>query len=91
MRVLRLRPERLEWRRVDGEVIAVDLEASTYLSANESAVPLWEALAQGTTRDDLIERLTAQAGIEPSRAAHDVDDFLGELASRQLLDETTTA
>ena len=91
MRVLRLRPERLEWRRVDGEVIAVDLEASTYLSANESAAPLWEALAQGTTRDDLIERLTGAAGIDRDQAAGDVDDFLDALADRRLLDETATA
>ena len=91
MRVLRLRPERLEWRRVDGEVIAVDLDASTYLSANESAAPLWEALAQGTTRDDLIERLTDTAGIDRDQAAGDVDDFLDALANRRLLDETATA
>ena len=67
MRALRLRRERLEWRRVDGEVIAVDLEASTYLSANESAAPLWEALAEGTTRDDLIARLVGAAGIDRDR------------------------
>jgi hypothetical protein len=89
MRALRLRRERLEWRRVNGEVIAVDLDASTYLSANESAVPLWEALAKGTTRDDLIAQLVDEAEIDLDRAARDIDDFLGELADRQLLDETT--
>jgi len=90
MSALRLRRERLEWRRVDGEVIAVDLQASTYLSANQSAAPLWEALAEGTTRDDLIDRLVGAAGIDRNRAAKDVDDFLGDLAARQLLDEPST-
>jgi hypothetical protein len=89
MTALRLRRERLEWRRVDAEVIAVDLEASTYLSANESAAPLWEALAEGTTRDDLIARLVRAAGIDRDQAAGDVDDFLDVLADRRLLDETT--
>ena len=89
MQALRLRRERLQWRRVDGEVIAVDLDASTYLSANEAAAPLWEALAEGTTRDDLITQLVGVAEIDRDRAARDVDDFLGQLFDRQLLDETT--
>ena len=72
-------------------MIAVDLQASTYLSANESAVPLWEALAEGTTREDLIERLAAGAGIAPDHAARDIDEFLGELVERRLLDETPAA
>jgi Coenzyme PQQ synthesis protein D (PqqD) len=88
MPALRLRRERLEWRRVEGEVIAVDLEASTYLSANESAAPLWEELSRGTTREQLIERLTAEFGLERDRASADIDEFLSELAGRQLLDET---
>jgi hypothetical protein len=89
METLRLRPERLEWRRVDDEVIAVDLQQSTYLSANQSAAPLWEALAEGTTRDGLIKWLTDSYGIDREHAAQDVDDFLGELTKHQLLDETT--
>ena len=64
---LRLRSERLEWRRVDGD-------ASTCLCANGSAAPLWEALAEGTTRDDLIVRLVGAAGIDRDRAARDIDD-----------------
>jgi hypothetical protein len=87
MQTLRLRRERLEWRRVDDEVIAVDLQASTYLSANDSAAPLWEALAEGTTRDDLIVRLVGAAGIDREDAERDVDDFLGDLSRHRLLDE----
>ena len=89
MQTLRLRRERLEWRRVDDEVIAVDLDASTYLSANDSATPLWEALAEGTTRDDLILRLVGAAGIDREHAERDVDDFLGDLSRHRLLDETS--
>ena len=89
MGALRLRRERLEWRRVDGEVIAVDLDASIYLSANESAAPLWEALSEGTTREGLVDTLIGEYGITRDLAARDVDDFLGELSEHQLLDETT--
>lgn len=88
MSSLRLRRDRLEWRRVDGEIIAVDLRTSTYLSANASAVPLWEALVEGTTRDEMIDRLVDQEGIDRERAAGDVDTFVADLTDRQLLDDS---
>lgn len=88
MQALRLRRERLEWRCVDGEVIAVDLDASQYLGVNEAAAPLWEALAAGTTRDELVSRLAGEYGLDEARAARDVDEFLAALSDCRLLDET---
>lgn len=85
---VRLRAAKLEWRRVDDEIIAVDASQWTYLSANGSAALLWEALARGTTRDELVETLLAEFAIDRERAAADVDAFLADLAERGLLDET---
>jgi hypothetical protein len=84
---LQLRAEALAWRRVEDEVIAVDLRSSTYLSASGSAALLWQALAGGTTRDMLIDLLTGEFGVERDRAAADVDAFVADLAGRELLDE----
>lgn len=86
MGALRLRPERLEWRAVDDEVIAVDLDASVYLTANTAAMPLWEALARGTTRDELVGSLVREYGIDRADAERDVDEFLASLSERRLLD-----
>ena len=87
MRELRLKADALAWRHVDCEVIAVDLQSSTYLSAVGSGALLWQALAVGATRDILVDLLTDEFGIERDRAAVDVDAFVADLADRKLLDE----
>ena len=84
---LRLRTDAVAWRHVEGEVIAVDLRSSTYLSAAGSGALLWQALADGTTREMLVDLLTGEFGIERDRAAADVDAFVADLAGRELLDE----
>jgi hypothetical protein len=86
MSELRLRSESLEWREIEDEVIAIDTRTSSYLSANGSGLVIWRELAEGTTRELLIERIVETFGIETDRAAADVDHFLSDLRSRGLLD-----
>jgi hypothetical protein len=82
---LRLRDADLDWREVDREVVALDLRESRYLAINRAGQVLWAALAEGATRDDLIDRLAGTFGLERSAAAADVDAFTGQLDSRGLL------
>lgn len=46
---------------------------------------MWTALAEGATRDELVDRLIETFDIERTRAAADVDAFTAELRSRDLL------
>lgn len=85
--VLRLRDEKLEWREIDGEVVALDGQQSEYLGVNRAGATLWPLLAGGTTREALIDQLSERFGIERERAASDVDAFVGSLAERGLLAE----
>jgi hypothetical protein len=87
MHDLRLRTGELSWREVDGEIVAVDVASSAYLSANPAGAILWQMLAAGTTRDALETRLVETFGIAPSRAEADVAAFLDELSARNLLEE----
>jgi Coenzyme PQQ synthesis protein D (PqqD) len=82
-----LRTADLEWREVEGELVALDLRDSRYLAVNPSGQVLWGALAEaeGATRDELIRKLVDFFDIEPDRAAADVDAFTAELESRDLL------
>jgi len=82
---LRLRAEAVAWRDVDGDVIALGLESSTYFGTNESGTVLWRRLAEGTNRAELIETLMTTFGLEQAQAQADVDAFLDELRSRDLL------
>jgi hypothetical protein len=85
----RLRGEGLSWRRVEGEVVAVDVPTSTYLTANESGTLLWEALAgDGATRDELTTLLVDRFGLDHEAAGADVDAFLVQLRAQGVLDES---
>jgi Coenzyme PQQ synthesis protein D (PqqD) len=84
---VKLRDDGVRWREIDKEVVAVDIDSSTYLSTNGSGALLWLELAQGTTREALVERLAQAYLIDSGRAASDVDGFLAELRGQGLLEE----
>lgn len=85
--MLKLREDKLAWREVDGETLLLDLEASMYLSVNPSATVLWRLLAEGTTRDALIDALEQKYSIARDRAAGDVDEFLNQCQQRGFITE----
>jgi hypothetical protein len=91
MTQLRLREDAVPWREVTGEVLALDIGSSSYLSANPAGTLLWKMLATGTTREELIRRLVEKFGIDVPRAGEDVDLFLRELDARDLLDVSPPA
>jgi Coenzyme PQQ synthesis protein D (PqqD) len=82
---LRLRDADLDWREVEGELVALDLRESRYMAVNRTGQVLWAALAEGASRVELIDRLVETFDIERERAAADVDAFTTELESRGLL------
>ncbi|MGH3004323.1 MAG: PqqD family protein [Gaiellaceae bacterium] len=86
MSTLQLRREALEWREVDGEIVALESRGSVYLSANRSGAFLWRALADGTTRDALVSGLAGEYRIDAELARRDVDRFLAELDEHGLLE-----
>jgi len=81
----RLRQEAVQWRRLEGEIVALDLQRALYLSVNRTGVALWESLARGATRDHLEEILVAEHGLGAQTAASDVDAFLVDLDEQGLL------
>lgn len=84
--LIRLRRRDLEWRDVEGEMVAADLASAVYLTANRSGTLLWPDLASGTTEDELVRRLIDAYAIGPEDAAADVAAFLAALAERGLLE-----
>ncbi len=85
MEELRLRTDELVWREIDDELVAVDIASSAYLSTNRTGTVLWQMLAEGTTRAELVDRLVESFGISSEHAAADVDAFLKDLEARELL------
>ncbi len=87
MSELKLREDDLHWREIDGEVIALEARGSTYVAANGAGTLLWHALAAGSTRARLAGELVRAYGIEPARAAADVEGFLAGMTAQGLLVE----
>jgi hypothetical protein len=83
---VKLRRDGLIWRRAGDDLIALDLTRSQYLASNATAAVVWEALAEGATRDGLVEVLCAHFEVERSEAGADVDRLLSWLESEGLLE-----
>ncbi|MFN6118344.1 MAG: PqqD family protein [Actinomycetes bacterium] len=84
---MRIRSSGVTWREVDGEIVALNLESSSYFATNATGARLWAPLVAGCERAALIDLLVATYGIATSTAASDVDRFLGSLRSNGLLDD----
>jgi hypothetical protein len=52
---------------------------------------MWNALADGTTKEELAASLVDEYGIDAGTASEDVDAFLADLKERGLLDEADTS
>jgi Coenzyme PQQ synthesis protein D (PqqD) len=83
---MRLRGTDVHWQEIDGELIALEARASTYLAANEPGTLLWRALATGSTRSALAAKLVEHYGIEFDRALADTDAFIAQVAAHGLLE-----
>lgn len=86
MSELRLQTDGLDWREVDGELIALDGERSRYLAANPAGALLWRALAEGATEARLAELLVECYGLDPDSAHADAGSFVAELRRQGLLE-----
>lgn len=87
MAELRLRQTDLQWRAVEGEVVALDLRGSQYLGVTPSGAALWDMLAAGTTRDALVDHLVSTYDLARDVAAEHADAFLDQLRAQDLLEE----
>lgn len=86
MKTLRLRADRLHWLESDGEIVALDEESFVYLNANPTGAVLWQCLARGSNKGDLVRSLLAEFDVDETTAAADVDRFLADLDARGFLE-----
>jgi hypothetical protein len=83
---MKLRGDDLTWREIDGDLVILDLQTSTYLTANASAAVLMKQLTQERSTDELVRCLVTTFGIDRQQAAKDVQAFLDELEGSDLLE-----
>ncbi len=83
---LKLKVEDVVWREVGDELVVLELSTSTYLTLNGTARHIWEALASGSTVDELVRAISDRYRVPIETARADVEAFLGDLEGRELLE-----
>ncbi len=83
---IRLRSDAVDWREVEGEVVALDRNSSTYLAINTTGAALWPALIKGSNTDELVALLRSEFDVDEGRARDDVEAFVATLGQRDLLE-----
>ena len=73
------------WRRVEGEIVILDLNTSLYYSLNEVGARIWELLASGMSPHDAAERIFEEYETERGTARRDVEKLILELTKDKLL------
>jgi len=86
MTTYRIRRDGIACSDLGSEVVILDLDTSRYFAASASAAVLVSALVEGASTDDLVRRVLAEYDVPSAEAAADVDAFLAQLQSRNLLD-----
>lgn len=83
----RLRPAaRVLHRRVGADSVLLDVASGRYFELNPTGTRIWELLAQGPTRTELVAALEAEFETEAGELAADVESLLEELLRRGLLE-----
>ena len=82
---IRIDSSAVQWREVDGEVVAVDLRNSRYMAANASATGLWPLLARGTTLPELSAALVQRWSLTEEVARRDAEQLVTWLGETGLL------
>jgi Coenzyme PQQ synthesis protein D (PqqD) len=85
MTQLRLNPDAVSWREIDGEILALGHARSVYLSTSGSGALLWKSLVDGASREELIELIVRRFEVDGERAAADTDAFIDALGAQGLL------
>ena len=66
--------------------MALDLQQSEYFGVNQTGSVLWQAVATGATRRELINLIVERYGLAEGDAEGHVDRFVADLRERGLLE-----
>ena len=74
------------WRRIDEEIVVLNLSNSDYYSLNGVGARMWELLSEGHPAEKVAALVAQEYGAPPKEVCADVDEFLGKLNQERLLE-----
>jgi len=72
-------------KRVDDEIVLVNMETNRIYELNRTAASLWDLLGGGATSAELSERMAAEFDIEQEQLSSEIDEVLRQLAMERLI------
>ena len=81
------RSERAMARTVDDEVVILDIASGQFYGINDVGSLVWDLLEYDTTRDALIEAVTAEFDVDPAQAGDDIDSLVSQLSDAGLVEQ----
>ncbi len=80
-----VRAGRVAWAELEGTLMLISAEDSTFFQFNETAAFLWRQLERPATAEELSAKLEAAYEVPTVEARHDTGAFLDDLVGRKLL------
>ena len=78
-------PVNIAWRRVDEEIVILNLESSQYYSLNSVAGRIWELISEGKDEEGIVKSLVAEYKVEEKAARADLKSFVEQLKEERAI------
>lgn len=82
---LRIASEQITSEILDGEVMIVNLGTGSYYSMTGPGTEIWQCLQQGSSREEILEVLTAHYQVDASQIDAKVQGVLDQLMEEKLI------
>lgn len=80
--------EHLVSASVGDELVLLDLRCGIYYGLNESGTRIWQALADGLSIAETVERLAAEHDVPSGVLERDVLELVGQLMENELIGDS---
>jgi hypothetical protein len=74
-------------RRVDDDVVILDITSGQFFGINDVGALVWDLLEHDTTRDVLVEAVTAEFDVDSKQAGDDIDALIAQLSNAGLVEQ----
>lgn len=78
-------PENVMFRELDGEAVILDLDRESYYGLDEVGTRMWLAVTGAESIEQAFGGLAREYEVEPDTLRQDLDELLGTLVDRGLL------
>ena len=76
----------VSWRRVDAEVVILNVDTSEYYSLDEVAAEIWDRLGRGKSLAATVSEVAVLYGERSERVEKDARAFISALLAERLLE-----